>query len=128
MTELTAKKRRLFLQTLEETTNVAAACRAIKMSRQGVYNWRKHDTEFAEEWDAALNAALDQLEQTAVERAHAGSDLLMMFLLKANRPAKYRESVKHELSGSEGGQPINVQFFTFNAVAAALTDGSAEDR
>jgi hypothetical protein len=92
-------QRKRFLQTLEQTTNVAASCRAAAISRKTAYEWRKVFSDFAEEWDAALNAALDQLEQTAIERAHSGSDLLMMFLLKANRPEKYRETVTHEARG-----------------------------
>lgn len=147
-TEL-AKRR--FLQTLEQTINVAEACRQAGVDRNTAVHWRALDPEFAEAWQAAMDAALDDLEHTAQRRAHEGSDLLLMFLLKANRPGKYRENtIKHEHTGNEGG-PINVQFFTFNAVAssvvdasleagsdaglqgddavsAALTDGSAEDR
>jgi len=31
------------------------------------------------------------------------SDLLLIFLLKAHRPAKFRETTRHELTGAEGG-------------------------
>lgn len=117
------RAKRQFLQTLEETISVAQACRVAGIDRMTATHWRELDAEFAEAWQAALDAALDDLEHTAQQRAHNGSDLLLMFLLKANRPAKYRESVKHELTGDQGG-PINVQFFTFNAVASAVVDAS----
>lgn len=90
---------RRFLDELETTANVAGACRAARISRTIAYEWKAQDPAFAAAWQDALDAALDQLEQTAIERAHSGSDQLLMFLLKAHRPEKYREVVNHEASG-----------------------------
>lgn len=93
------RAKRTFLQTLQETSNIAASCRAANVARKTVVEWRKKDTDFAESWDEAMEAGLDDLEQTARERAHDVSDLLLMFLLKANRPEKYRETIQHQASG-----------------------------
>lgn len=119
MTVLTSKKsgpktergaelaRQRFLQTLATTINVTAACRAANISRQTAYTWREADPEFAQAWSDAMDAALDDLEEVTAQRARDGSDLLMMFLLKANRPDKYRETVTHE---ARGEVKVNVVF------------------
>jgi len=44
----------------------------------GLYEWREDDAEFAEAWERALRRGLDSLEDVAVERAKAGSDLLLI--------------------------------------------------
>lgn len=108
-TKWTASKRRAFLTTLCETGNVSEAARACKVSRGHAYALRMADPEFATEWMDALEAATDVLEAEARHRAingveqphfHQGqvtgsvrkySDSLLMFLLKAHRPEKYRD-------------------------------------
>ena len=119
--------KRDFLATLLETCNIAESCRRANVARKTAVAWRDVDAAFAEAWDEALEAGLDDLEQTARKRAHGGSDLLLMFLLKAHRPDRYRESVKHEYSGPKG-QPIPVRFFDAATALAALTSGPDEDR
>jgi hypothetical protein len=49
------------------------------------------------QWDEALEDACDILEAEAWKRARDKSDLLLIFLLKAHRPAKYRETTRHEI-------------------------------
>ena len=41
----------------------------------------------------------DSLEVEARRRAFAGSDTLLIFMLKAARPAKFRDNVHHEHDG-----------------------------
>jgi hypothetical protein len=55
------------------------------------YDWRKADADFAKAWDAALEAGTDVLEDIALQRAKLQSDTLIIFLLKARRPEKYKE-------------------------------------
>ncbi len=80
------------------------------MSRRSAYDWRKEDQEFANEWDAAEALGTDLLEDEARRRAAQGvdepvfwkgevkgfvrkySDVLLIFMLKARRPEKYRET------------------------------------
>jgi hypothetical protein len=101
------------------------------MDRSYVYQVRKVDNEFFAAWDRAEQEAVDLLEAAAWQRATKGceepvymkdengkiklvtkiprySDTLLIFLLKAGRPAKYRETIRSELSGPEGG-PIPVE-------------------
>lgn len=121
----TKKKRRdwkkLFLDALSESPNVAAAASAAHVNRPYVYEARKNDIDFASAWDNAINVSLDNAEGEMYRRAVSGfdkpvfyqgeecglvrehSDSLLMFLLKAHRPEKYRETIQQQLTGADGG-------------------------
>lgn len=110
---------RPFLEALEKTGNVSAAARLCGTDRTTVYSHRKRDEEFKGWWDEALEVAVEHLELECRRRALHGvekavffhgervdggkvreySDVLLMFLLKAQRPLKYRENVDVGLSG-----------------------------
>ena len=105
----TARRRRLFLAKLGETSIVAEACRAGGAASGSFYNWRYADPQFAADWDRALSEGISTLEDEAIRRARDGvdtpvfyggkqvatarrySDRLLIFLLKAHRPDRYRE-------------------------------------
>lgn len=125
-TERTAKKRAAFLSSLIETGgNVSRACEESGTARQRVYEWRAADPAFATAWDEAVEAGTDELEEEARRRAYEGvdepvfyqgemcgtirkySDTLLIFLLKGRRPDKYRENVRTEHTGKDGG-PIRL--------------------
>ena len=57
--------------------------------------------------DAGRDDACDVLEVIAWRRANASSDLLLIFLLKAHRPEKYRETIRQEHTGA-AGVPLRV--------------------
>ncbi len=115
-TKATPKRQRAFLAELEATASVTQAARAAGVNRNTVYEWRAKNAAFSRDWDEALEFAADSLETEARRRAvagtdrpvyHAGkvvgtvqhySDALLMLLLRAARPEKYRErsSVQHE--------------------------------
>lgn len=116
---LTLKKRARFLDALRETGNVVQAAKKVRCSRQILYLHRKVDDAFADDWDAALQEAMDTvLEPEAIRRAVTGvdkpvyqggekvgtireySDTLLIFLLKGGKPAKYRERYEH--TGKDG--------------------------
>lgn len=119
MTALTVEKAwpGVFLAALESSGNVSAAAREAGVSRQRAYEWRRSDPDFASHWDAAIEVATDALEAEARRRAVEGteepvfyqgtecgrirrySDTLMIVLLKAHRPAKFRENAAVEHSG-----------------------------
>ena len=86
-----------FLAGLEASGNVSAAARAAGIHRCTAYERRQSDQAFAAAWVQALEAATDALEEEARRRATTGqSDVLLIFLLKAHRPSKFRDNVKHE--------------------------------
>lgn len=117
-TTRTAKKRDAFIEALSARGNVSEACKASGVARRTVYEWRDDDAVFAKMWDDALDQAADTMEREAWRRAvegtdkpvfHQGqevgaireySDTLLIFLLKAVRPEKYRERQQVEQSGT----------------------------
>lgn len=105
-----------FLKELARKGNVTVACDKAKIDRTWAYEVRNQDPEFAQAWDVALEEATERLEAEARRRAADGvlepiyyqgkrvgsvrkySDTLLIFLLKAHAPDKYRErsSIEHE--------------------------------
>lgn len=92
-----------FLEALAASGNVYVACKRSGVPRRTAYDWRKRWKTFADEWQDALDDALDKLEGEAWKRAKVQSDRLIMFLLKAHRPELYSDRVKMEHSGEGGG-------------------------
>ena len=95
----TPKNRETLVAALREGLSVGGSCVVAGISRRSYYDWRAEDPEFAAECDEAMDAGTDFLEDVARQRATESSDTLLIFLLKARRPEKYRETHKHELSG-----------------------------
>jgi len=99
----------VFVTALAQGRSVQGACDVAGYARSSVYERRANDAAFATAWDAAYEAGSDVLEDEARRRAiegvergiyHAGkrvaverqySDTMLIFLLKARRPEKYRE-------------------------------------
>ncbi len=118
-------KKRAFLAAYAMTAQVASAAEAAKCNRRAHYNWLKGDPEYAEAFEQAKAEASDILEAEAVRRANLGvdepvfyqgkecgkirrySDTLLIFLLKAMNPGKYRDSATIEHTGA-GGQPVQI--------------------
>ena len=120
--------RPLFLDTLRGTGNVRLAASNAGVARQVAYRARDSSPTFRDAWDEALEEARELLEAEARRRAAVGveepvyykgqvvgmirkySDNLLMFLLKAHWPDKFREnvSIDQRVSGSDGG-PVKTQ-------------------
>lgn len=103
-TNPTPKKSARLLAVLRTGGSVTAACRAEGVHRSTYYTWRAADPAFAAQADDAIEAGTDKLEDVAQERAENSSDTLLIFLLKARRPGKYRE--RHIIEGDD--KPIEV--------------------
>ena len=112
-----------FLSVLSRLGVVGYAARKAGIERQSAYHLRDRDDAFREAWRVALEEAMDRAEQEAWRRGikgvkrpvyqggeHVGdiqdySDTLLIFMMKAHRPEKYRERIdmradmKHEHSG-----------------------------
>lgn len=104
-----------FLAHIAQTGNVGAACGAAHVSRSTFYKRKAEDRDFAAEFSEAFETALDRLEAAAWARAVDGverptaagmvrdySDSLLMMLLKAHRPARYRDTIRQEHTGADG--------------------------
>lgn len=141
-TNRTTKKRDAFLLALEETANVSKSCKKAKLPRRTAYEWRDDDPTFKSEWDAALDRATDAIEDEAIRRATEGtlkpvfykgskcgtireySDTLLIFMLKARRPEKFKERVTNEHIGAGGGpiQQVSVTTDEFRQIARDIAD------
>jgi hypothetical protein len=82
-----------FLEVFRSTGNVRLSADAAGIERSTPYVRAARDPTFAQAWAAAREDALDVLEAEARRRALAGSDGLLMFLLRAHRPERYRETL-----------------------------------
>jgi len=129
-----------FVEALSKIGVIGYAAREVGISRQSTENWRREDPDFAEAVKHALDDAVEVMEREAFRRAAGGtgkpitgagqrevirdySDVLLIFLLKANRPEKYRERYEHQPSGPAGG-PIQVQ----EMMRAASAELDRQDR
>jgi hypothetical protein len=78
-----------FLELLKGTGNATLAAQGAGIDRTTAYARAARDPAFAAAWRAAQEAAIDLLEGAARQRALAGSDQLLMFLLRGLRPERY---------------------------------------
>lgn len=124
-TEQSEHLKKAFLDIFRRTGNISQSCAAAGIgSRTTIYNWQEHDEAFALEYKHAEIEATELLEVEAHRRAvfgvqkdkpifHQGemvglvqereySDTLLIFLLKARAPHKYRERV----DVTTDGQPL----------------------
>lgn len=132
--KLSKRKKRAFLNALAKTGRVAHAARAAGYTdSRYLQKLRREDEDFAQEWDEAVEAAGDVLEDAAMQRAVEGvkedvfykgavvgqriiySDALLQFLLKHNKPDKYRENQNNGGAGA------------FNFAVLPVPLASAED-
>ena len=151
--ELARNKKMLFLQHFSKMGNITAASEAAGIARKTYYAWRDSDPEFAAAAKQAEEAAADYLEAEVFRRATEGveepqfyqgkqvatvmrkSDTLLMFMLKGLRPEKFRDNVKHEVSGQlnfalalpEGFQPEQLGASGAIDVTPAADDADDED-
>ena len=115
----TAKKdwRPIFLKELTRTGNVSAAVIKAKIGRQTAYDARASDPHFSGLWIEAVAIADEMMEAEARRRAVEGtlrpvfqggktvgkireySDTLLIFLLKAHKPEKYRDNSRVIVAG-----------------------------
>ena len=115
--EDTRKKEELFLSVLSECGNVQAAAKKAKLVRRSLYRKRDKNKAFAAAWDEAAALGAEALEDEARRRSYEGweepvwhhgrqcgtirkfSDTLLIVLLKAHKPEKYKENVKKTVEG-----------------------------
>jgi len=89
--------RDVFIRAVSEGNTVTDAARAAGVNRATPYRWKEQDPEFGEAWEDARNECVDLLEGEAKRRALAGSDTLLIFLLKSYRPEVFGERVRQTI-------------------------------
>lgn len=107
----TPRRQMDFIATLAETGCVADAARAVGMSERSCYRLRRESPRFAAAWQAGIAHAAGRLVDLAFDRAILGSDepvfdkeghrvdrrrrhndRLLMFLLRAYMPERFRHA------------------------------------
>src|ERR1043165_2710618 len=83
--------RPLFLRVLRNSFTLREAAERIGITSLMVRSAMRDDPEFAELVNQAMEDATALLEAEAHRRAMEGSDLLLIFILKARNPNKYRD-------------------------------------
>ena len=113
----------VFLVAFAQSGIVTEAAKEAGRSRKTVYLLREKDDSFREAWACAEEQAADELEGIARKRAEEGSDTLLIFLLKARRPERFRERMT---TRHEGG--ITVDHDTIREAARTIHDRDAAAR
>ena len=141
MTAKTDTEKQTFLDELARTGIVADALRKAGISRPSVHLWRRDDQQFSDAYDAALEDAGDALEKEARRRAIEGttrkrydkegnliaeeivySDSLMALLLKGNKPEKFADRTKNEITNPDGSMRPESGVEAGARIAALLDD------
>jgi hypothetical protein len=89
------------LQAYAIAGTVKGACEAAKIGRTTWYAWMERDPAFGRRVVELSEEVTDELEEEAIKRAKAGSDTLIIFLLKSKRPQQYRERQEITLVSSD---------------------------
>lgn len=112
--------KRLFLDRFRLTGNIWKACQDSGVARANIYRWQERDEAFAFAMRQAEIEATERLEEEGYRRAHDGvtqekpiyylgqqvgsvietdySDSLLMFLLKARKPEKYKDRLQVDVN------------------------------
>lgn len=125
LSTITTEEKQKFVDGLAEGLSVIDAAGTTGRARQSFYRLREGDPEFASAWKTAYAEGTDLLEKEAERRALEGvsrrsydkdgnlireeqvySDTLMIFMLKARRPNKFRDRVA--IDGGDG-PPVKVE-------------------
>jgi hypothetical protein len=114
------QRKKVFLEHFRVQGNISRTCRAIGLNRSTVYEWQETDDQFVHDFRQAEIEATETMEAEAYRRAvegtakpvfHQGaqcgtvqeySDTLLIFMLKARNPAKYREKTESEVTVKGG--------------------------
>lgn len=94
-----------FLAILATTASVKYACAQARITRDTAYKHKKLFPDFAAAWADAKADGIDDLVFTARTRALAGSDLLLMFLIKQADPS-FRDN--YQPPEDDDDQPLEI--------------------
>lgn len=106
---------------------MTTACQLSRLGRTAAYVWRNDDPAFASDWLDAAEAGIDLLEDEARRRALAGSDLLLIFLLRNRRPDVYRPSKALQIDSVVHGPPRPAPVLVIQPVKALREDTDQHD-
>ena len=91
-TKIKADRQVIFLSALAEWGTVSKALELSGVSRSSYKTWHAQDIEFANNVAESRHIFAESLEGIALDRG-LGSDMLVIALLNANMPQKYRPQI-----------------------------------
>jgi hypothetical protein len=96
--ELSASRKVQFLAVYEKCGTIRKSCEVLGIGRDVYKKWHAYDWEFAQAIAETRFAFAESLEELALERVknpdkNRGSDVLLLGLLNANMPQKYRPQI-----------------------------------
>jgi hypothetical protein len=94
-------RKKKFIAALTSHGTVYHAAQAAGISRQTAYRWQREDPEFADQWEEAIENAVDVVESTIYQQAIGGNTLAGIFYLKAHRPI-YRDRLNIDIEQVRG--------------------------
>ena len=93
------KMKVLFLKEYSKSKTISSSVTKLKVSRDTVYEWFKQDPEFKQEFDDAKLAVGEGLESKAfqlidnmVEKGDYGRPVLLITMLNAHLPERYKQT------------------------------------
>lgn len=113
-----------FYTAIRRTGSIKKACVKARISRALAHKWRDSDPRFAERWQSAWEACIDELEGNVLRRAIDGYEepvfqggeqvgtrvrhdpAIQIFMLKHNRPDKYGDRIAIDVSADEYGEQV----------------------
>mgnify|MGYP003140141351 CR=1 FL=1 len=92
------KRKESFLVAFEEWGTIRRACDVASIPRGTYERWHSEDPDFSKSVDLARRSFAESLEEIALERVRnpnkgKGSDVLLLGLLNANMPQKFRPQI-----------------------------------
>jgi len=140
------QKMEKLIACLREYGNPTRAAQAAGITRRKAYHWRQMYPGFAKAWSIAMAMAIDDLEEEARRRAFSGvlkpagwykgvaggrvreySDNLLMFLLKAYRPDKFKDRIEATGAGVLGVK-VQITDYSHSTPEAVETGEKGEQK
>ena len=125
MTELTnLTKKELFLEAYKKgMCHVSNACKAVNISRDTYYRWKKESKKFANAIAEIDEALVDMAECSLYTNVKNGIQKAIEFFLCNRKKDKYSNTNRTELTGKDG-ESINV---TLNKVIYEDSEKKGEE-
>lgn len=94
-------KKSQFIEAFSNIGTIIGAAKAVGIHRDTVSDWRKVDKKFDEQFQTAQNILTEKLESVAMDKALAGNETMLIFMLKARSPKKYLERFHHQIDSPQ---------------------------
>lgn len=114
--------KKVFLEALQATGLVTEASKICQIPKSLAFQWRAEDPEFSFRWDKLIKGELlPHLEAEAFRRAMNGSDLLLMFMMKAYDRERFDDKAAEKVVARPS---IMIQIRDVDKTLVAISDTS----